>query len=243
MSLINDALKKAQRERSGQPETPAVSASPAAPRPAAGPAPGGSRWLPGLLALAVVGTGLAVWFLKPAAGPARSASPVAATAPAAPLPVAATPPVALYPSINDIAAPAPPPAPAVSAPPAAPVASTPPAGPEAPAIRLNLAPAPPTAAPPPAEPPPAPAVPVASGTGGPTGITLHLQDPRIIAFLESARINGIRPTAEDPRLLLNNKVLRPGSVVDRDLGLRLVSIEPGKLTFVDAQGTIYTREP
>ena len=70
MSLINDALKKAQRERSGAPQQP-TPATPAQPlplgdggaRPAAKPA---TRLWP-IALVALVGGGAAVWFLKPAA--------------------------------------------------------------------------------------------------------------------------------------------------------------------------------
>jgi hypothetical protein len=60
-----------------------------------------------------------------------------------------------------------------------------------------------------------------------------------LAFLEAARINGVRMVADDAKLLMNNKVFRTGNVVDRELGLKLVRISAEELIFEDARGNQY----
>jgi hypothetical protein len=79
----------------------------------------------------------------------------------------------------------------------------------------------------------------AAATPTPFQITLQLEDPRILAFLDNARINGIRIAADDAKLLMNNKVFRAGDIVDRELGLKLTIIRSGELVFEDKRGTQY----
>ena len=266
MSLINDALKKAQRDRSGPsgPGIEPVVQSGALPPQGyhVRPAPGGSDGLGrglvlgAVIALALVGGGAAVWWLK--SSPAKPASAPVLVAVAAPAPTPA-------PVVS-----APPPTPVVSAPPpitvapvatATPTAAVPPATSAPPAppapppfqLRLNLpASTPPAAAEPSApgttrslQPPvaaPAPGTPAPAATAGESfQIRLNLQDPRILAFLDSARINGIRAAADDAKLLMNNKVFKAGDIVDRALKLKLTKVEPGVLTFEDGQGQVYVK--
>ena len=40
---------------------------------------------------------------------------------------------------------------------------------------------------------------------------------------------------------MNNKVFRAGSIVDRELGLKLVQILPNELVFEDAHGIQYRK--
>jgi hypothetical protein len=72
-------------------------------------------------------------------------------------------------------------------------------------------------------------------------ITLRQQDPRILAYLDALRVNGIRPSPDDPKALMNNRVFRIGDVVDRELNLRLTSIAPNKLGFEDNRGMPYLK--
>ena len=225
MSLINDALKKAQRERSGaapQP-LPAASATPAhAPGNRAPARPATNLWPIAIAAVALVGGGAAVWFLKPAApAPATVAAtvqPVAPLVPATPAQVApaTTPAEPALPLLHINI-------------PASPAATPPPV-----AVAQPLPP-PPVAAPAPAT-PPATAAPAA-----PFQVTLQLEDPRILAFLDNARINGIRIAADDAKLSMNNKIFRTGDVVDRELGLKLMTIRPGELVFEDKRGIQYRK--
>jgi hypothetical protein len=232
MSLINDALKKAQRERTGsaaQP-LPASTTTPAAGGRPTGhaPAPARNLWPIAVAALALVGGGAAVWFLKPSAPApvtvAANVSPAASTAAAVP---------------------------SVSAPSAGATVATPPATPEPGAMQLhiNLPAATPAAAPAPppvAQPAPAPApaatpAPETAAPAAPFQITLQLEDPRILAFLDNANINGIRIAADDAKLLMNKKVFRTGDVVDRELGLKVTSIRPNELIFEDKRGIQYRK--
>ncbi|HLP07409.1 MAG TPA: hypothetical protein VK178_04525 [Opitutaceae bacterium] len=228
MSLINDALKKAQRERSG-PAVPPASTPPVPPPPGVPPShraapPKGFPWGIVLIALAVVGGGAAVWFLKPSA-PAPTPTVAANTATATPpSPAATEQPPALQINVPNASAltpaTAPSPAPTSAAPTPAPAAvvSTPPA-----------------ATPPPAQPAPEPAAAPAFK------VTLQMEDPRVLAFLDAARINGVRSVADDAKLLMNNKVFRAGAVVDRELGLKLIQILPTELVFEDSHGIQYRK--
>lgn len=230
MSLINDALKKAQRERTGaspQPHTTATASGAAgAARPSA--KPGTNLWPLAMTAVALVGGGAAVWFLKPA-------TPTPMTVAAAVLPAA--------PAVTETSTRAEP-LPAASAPAAAPRPE-----PTSPQLHIDISSTAP-AAPAPAQqstlelqPVPA-AVPVAAGTSAapaPIQITLQAEDPRVLAFLDSARINGIRVAADDAKLLMNNKVFRAGDIVDRELGLKLITIRPGELVFEDKRTTQYRK--
>lgn len=242
MSLINDALKKAQRERSGAAPQPHSPASTAPAQPSAGShaaaRPAVNLWPIAIAAVALVGGGAAVWVLKPPGAPIT----VAASLPAPPQAVTAAPtPTSL-------------------------VTTPPTADPAAPQLHINLpgtAPATPAPAPvpaAPAQPAPAPvAAPVAAaptaGAPAPFQVTLKLddpqerrndptaqvEDPRVLAFLDNARISGIRIAADDAKLLMNSKVYRMGDTVDRELGLKVTSIRPAELIFEDKRGIQYRK--
>jgi hypothetical protein len=70
---------------------------------------------------------------------------------------------------------------------------------------------------------------------------LRQQDPRILAYLDAVVVNGIRPSPDDPKVLMNNRVYRARDVVDRELNLRLTGIAPQKLTFEDERGMVYVK--
>jgi hypothetical protein len=228
MSLINDALKKAQRERSGSPTPPAtVPPTPGAPHAYPAARAKSNPWPIVLVVLALIGGGAAVWFLKP--------SPSAPATVAANTPSPAPPPARGEPSPATTAPTEQPPAlqinlPNSATPPAAntpaPVATTP-----APAPAVASSPAPIPAAPPASEPTATPSF----------KVTLQMEDPRVLAFLDAARINGVRSVADDAKLLMNSKVFRAGAVVDRELGLKLVQILPTELVFEDSHGIQYRK--
>ncbi len=96
--------------------------------------------------------------------------------------------------------------------------------------------------PPPSEIPPAPppvaAIP-AVATTTPATITT---DPRIHAFVDAVKVMGIRSSSNgDSRVLMNDRVYRVNDIVDRNLGVRLTKVEPSVLTFTDSTGAIYTK--
>jgi hypothetical protein len=246
MSLINDALKKAQRERAGHSPSPTPpTAGPATPPPTPPPAqplvprPGGAPWgLIAVVALLLVAGGvtLGVFALRPRSAETSTVaaapppSPAAAPAPAAPTAPAPAPPTPA-PVAQPLAEPAPPaaPPPAAVTPAPSPLPASAHAPAPAPAAQAVAVPAAPIVA----EPAPAPAPALR--------IDLTTEDPRVLAFLESARITGVRPSPDDPRLLMNNRIFRLHDIVDRDLGLRLTGIEPSRVAVTDPRGQIYLK--
>jgi hypothetical protein len=66
-------------------------------------------------------------------------------------------------------------------------------------------------------------------------------DTRAIAFIESARISGIRASSTESKVLMNDRVYRVGDTVEHELEVKLVSIAANALTFEDIAGARYTR--
>ena len=60
-------------------------------------------------------------------------------------------------------------------------------------------------------------------------------------LIDTFRITGIRASATDPKVLMNDRLFRLNDIVDRATGLRITRIEPSSLTFVDANGATYTK--
>lgn len=223
MSLINEALKKAQRQRVEDP----ASATPSEPSTGGAPAPriplrrpplptstlvvlfGGAGTL-----LVMAGVFVFIFFLSDSdpVPPANAPAAVAVrpeTAPAAP----ATPPVV---AVEPTPPAVPSPSVAVQLPPAAP---PPPAAPAVAAPTLY-------------EPAPAPA---SASAGAPAA------NPKVYEYLESLRVSGIRVSATDPKVIINDRVYRLNDLVDRGTKLRLTGVEPSTLTFVDDAGFEYRK--
>ena len=224
-----------------------------------------------IAAVAIIVVGIVAWrMFAPSKQPdavAASSAP-AATAPVTttPAPVAAQPepqPVATAPAehqpetVATAEAPAPAPekptevaapAPAVTTPAVQAQPEPPPVVAvkidEAPAVAVNI-PQATTASPSPAQDLPATVISIPEGPVGTSPsaplISLRQQDPRILAFLDALRVNGIRPSPDDPKVLMNNRVFRIEDVVDRELNLRLTAIAPNKLTFEDDRGMPYVK--
>jgi hypothetical protein len=76
-------------------------------------------------------------------------------------------------------------------------------------------------------PPPAAAVPVAN--------------PTISDFIDALRISVVRLTPTDPKVVLNGQVFRINDVVDRGLKVRLIKIEAARIIFSDANGFEYPK--
>lgn len=238
MSLINDALRKAQKQRTG-PAAPLSSLpnvggdSPANISRGRSNTPSGLFIGLGLGAVALVGLLIAgiLLFRRPPAAPAATQVPAVAAIPA---PVATNtpkvepPPAAAKPAENmfvvPIATPAPPKPPAETAAPVAsqaaspaPVVSAPVTTPAAPVVEA-----------------PAPAPTVTPATPG-------RMDPRAIQFIDGIKVAGIRASATDSKVLMNDRVYRTGDMVGYEFGVRLVGITANSLTFEDAHGARYTR--
>jgi len=230
MSLINDALKKAQKQRAG--ETPPLASLPNVGGGRAAPVSRGRSNTPsglyiglGLGAVAVVGLIIAAILLfrgnPPAPVATRTAeTPTTASQPSAPArnepsAPAAKPSESMF--VVPIATPAPKPEPVETA-----AAGPAPAGAQPSAA---TAPAPSPAVETPA---PAPAIP-------------GRMDSRAIQFIDGIKVAGIRASAADSKVLMNDRVFRVGDTVGYELGIRLVGITASSLTFEDAHGARYTR--
>lgn len=230
MSLINEALKKAQKQRTG--EAPTLGSMPTiggeSPRRIAGRTGSDSlntllvRLGLGAVGLVIVGVGAVLLFRQSPSTPApATAQPAAVTQAATPAPAA------------------PAPAPAKSSetvfvlPIAAPPAPTKPA-PVAPQPESKVITAKPVVVPaaPPVEPHPEPVRAPAAPSRLP---------PAAIQFIDSLRVAGIRASATDSKVLMNDRVYRIGDIVEHDLGLRLVGITSSSLTFEDDSGARHTR--
>ena len=218
MSLINEALKKAQRQRNLE-ATPTASAASrsataAVPTDMRNASHRGSKTFPWLgLGLLFLGAGVAAaiffFFLNPAlqpatTSPASSAQAIPPPKPEASPAVTATAPVARPTPVQP--APVPSPEPAVSLP----AYVAPPA--------------------PPPSPTPDPVV----------GVTIT-QEARVYAVLDSLRITGVRGLGFEARVLMNEKIYRINDMVNRELGLRLSEVLPSLLVFTDATGGTYKK--
>lgn len=213
MSLINEALKKAQRQRSDQP--PGEMNSGGRTQQRGGPMRTQSVILivAGAAVLVVFSVVITVYLLN------RGPATLPATAPVA---AAAQPTPAV-----DLTAPSP-----VIV---APVIATP-----APAAEKSLAATTPTAESPPAPsaiaatPPPAPVeIPLVT--------TAHQPELHVQLYVDAIRVMGIRSGGGESKVLMNDRVYRVNDIVDRALVLKLVKIEPELLTFTDPNGVVYTK--
>lgn len=223
MSLINEALKKAQRQRaeeaSGQ--TPASGAQ-------AGPRRGLSKETIVLLStaaavLVVLSVVLTVILVNRAPAPKTASAPVIAQPTPLPAPIDEPSPVIVAPQIKlpDTTAPAP-----ESGQSAARVGTE--SAPSPATVQPESSPSADTVAPTPA----APLFTLPSTTA---------PDPRIQDFVDAVRVTGIRSSGDDSRVLMNERVYRVNDIVQRELGVRLIKVEPSRLTFSDLQGNLYTK--
>jgi hypothetical protein len=245
MSLINEALKKAQRMRaeappSSPPTGPAGSPAPVVIRRGQ-PIPAQVVVLSILGGAVLIGATLVITLI--ALRPDDPASPSPAVTRAAPAPETTAAPVVISlppvgPTLPTTAA-TPPPASAVTPPPAA----APNASPSAPVVAapVTVASTPAAAA---ANPPtPATADPAESVASAPAAAPSGPAKPdvRVQEFIDRIRVSGIRASTTDPRVSMNDRVFKLNDVVDRTLGLRIVGIESGGLMFVDSAGVVYTK--
>ena len=240
MSLINDALKKAQKQRTG--EAPPLASMPSiggesAVRIAKRDKPSGFNTM--LLRLGF-GAGAFVILVIGGYFVLRTKPPVHSSQ---------------QPAIPSAMGPAKAEASAVAGGLSSQVSAQP--SPAVPAFTLTVAPKPePVAAKPePAvaeslvAPKPQPSSPVAKppdeprrspqGEGGKP--VLAKMDNKAVNFIESLRIAGIRASATDSKVLMNDRVYRVGDIVEHEMGLKLVGITSSSLTFESENGARYTR--
>jgi len=249
MSLINDALKKAQKQRTG--DVPSLAAMPgiggeSAARIARSSRPGGANAL-----MLWTGAGAAVILLlaagylafspagkrpdEPAKGPVTAGTNLPAVAPQTAGPTPGSPPeAAATPTVTFVLPIAPTPKPETAKP--APGAQT---SAPAPATKRpdelgsggRTGPDPGGPQPAAAKPEPAPAKPAPAPK----------LEPRAITYIESIRVMGIRASATDSKVLMNDRVYRVGDTVEHEMGLKIVGITANSLTFEDERGGRFTR--
>jgi len=237
MSLINEALKKAQNQRTVDltaAPTPASASATTSAQPQVRitkrPPPLSARTLIGLIAgglfgLLAVGVVSFFYFSASATPPAAVVAKPADSTPA-PAPVVKAPPAALATAV-----------PGAGPSQAAPITPVVPAVTPQQMVTVSLPPIPgaaPTSVPPAASvipprpaPQPAPVVPTTN--------------PKISDFVDALRISVVRLTPTDPKVVLNGQVFRINDVVDRSLKVRLLKIEAARLVFGDANGFEYVK--
>ncbi len=219
MSLINDALKKAQRQRTEEPSAPAGGSPVAGARIAKrGRALSSNTMVligSGALVLIVLSVVITVNLVN---------QPAKSTPPAIPPPTSPTTKTEKNP-------PLPPPAAVESKPPAAGIAPARATVPIAATTPPPTTPAPEVA---PAPPPPVPA-PVIVSIAPPT-------DERAVAFIETIRVTGIRSFGNESRVLMNDRVYRVNDIVERNIGLKLTAVNADSLVFTDPRGKTYFKK-
>jgi hypothetical protein len=65
--------------------------------------------------------------------------------------------------------------------------------------------------------------------------------PVILSYLETAKVTGVRASATDPKVLMNNRVYRLNDIVDSGLQLKITAISSRELQFTDSRGYVYTK--
>jgi len=265
MSLINEALKKAQKQRTQEPLIPAPAGGPPPPRVAKRKQPMPAQTLVvigGLCLVLLAALGFGAWLVLKQSSTqiqavAQSKAPpedktsastetpaVGGTVGPAPGTVAAVPPAST--NGTDPAATAIVPAPVPQTPnvaattTATPVSSVPSTGTlsTTPAIAA-VGPAP-LAAGPAAAPTPEP-VEIIQITAAHLTPRIVSPNPQTLAVVDTFKVSGIRATSTDPKVLMNDRVFRLNDIVERTHGLRLTEIHTDRLTFIDEAGAIYSK--
>lgn len=247
MSLINEALKKAQLLRAAEAVPEPATAEPPETSPAvvARKAPRSAR----AVALITLGAGLFVlggsllaYFLFALPATTVVLGPVRPPSKPAPVAVQPIPPAA---NENDL--------PSAEAIPAAPKAAQSSAAATAPPAPAGAAFAT-TAADSASSHPPqrsGSSVTPATSAAGPavappaTGPIADAATPRpselVQAFIDRVRVMGIRAAGDDSRVLLDGRHYRLNDLVERNLGVRLVKVEANCVTFEDPTGATYVK--
>jgi len=225
MSLINEALKKAQRQRAAEASTAGDAESApgrVAKRPQAMRAQTVILLAAAATVLIVFSVVVTVYWLNAAPEPKRIAAPVTPK----PAPAAASDPRPIV-------------VPAAASPAGAAPASTPPAAVSLPAV-ATVTPTPTAPTPVSTVATPAPEPPSTTASAAPK-LAPDAPDPRIQSFVDTVRVTGIRSSGSDSKVLMNDRVYRVNDLVDRALGVKLIRVAPDTLTFADARGVTYTK--
>lgn len=257
MSLINEALKKAQRLRLEQQASAAGDVSAGEIRKRARPMRAQLLVLlvAGATVLVVFSVIITVYLLNRDSTDTPAPAPVAKTStpavdPSAPSPVIVAPAIA---SASSIATPAVavtepvaanPTPPAIVAPatvvPAASTEVLPPA-PTTVVDTLATSPAGSSAATAVSTAPPTETAPVPPAVAAAVEAIAPAPDTRAQQYVDALRVTGIRASGDDSKVLMNDRVYRVNDIVDRALGLKLIKVAPDSLLFSDPTGATYTK--
>lgn len=237
MSLINDALKKAQRQRTGDASPTSQPPMPGSPVAPTRPLRTGNNSNPQLvlvgagavLGLVIAGGAFFLFRSKPATetGPVNSPPPaVAEAAPANPADTATVTATLATTSPTVFSAKTPEPVIVVKTEIAPGATAATSLSSETPSVaeKTVATPAGATASATPSE-PPSPSL-------------------RMIESIEALRVAGIRVgagTGADAKVLMNDRVYRIGDTVDHALAIKLTGVTASSLTFRDPTGATYTR--
>ncbi|MBX7122216.1 MAG: hypothetical protein K1X42_08800 [Opitutaceae bacterium] len=270
MSLINEALKKAQKQRAHEPLTgsPISSSAPPPPRVAKRkePMPAQTLVIIGTLCLVLIAAlGAGAWYIfkesstqiaatnsrshQAANGAGVSSAPAASDATVSTVILPQTLPQT---TATTAVAPSPMQVPAVSNPP--PVSSSGAAA-ASPSIVASATQALPAAsgAQAPADPHPSQTAAVAAVPAAAAAPIEVIQitsadlkrsippNPQALAVVDTFKVSGIRASASDPKVLLNDRVFRLNDIVERTYGLRLTEVHADRLLFIDDAGAVYTK--
>ncbi len=74
-----------------------------------------------------------------------------------------------------------------------------------------------------------------------TSSTAPTQNPVILEYIEKMVIQGVRLSGTNSKVLMDNKVFRLNSFVNRDLKLRVISINKERIIFSDHAGVQYAK--
>lgn len=225
MSLINEALKKAQHQRGDSAAVAAVAGTrPIIKRER--PQSAQTMLLIGIGAILLVVISVVVtvfWVDRPTTKPPAVASAASAGSEAKPATPAVAP--AIVPATTGLAST---PAAAATTASAKLVPAIPVAGPAVAVAPAQRPPAVATAGSKPSIPPP-------------TTAPVSKPDERVQQFVDTIRVTGIRSSGSDSRVLMNDRVYRVNDIVDRSLELRLTKVASDSLTFTDANGVTYVK--
>jgi hypothetical protein len=225
MSLINDALKKAARQRAEE-QGEVIPPMPGgghrrASRPGE-PMRTQTIVLIGAAALALIVVSAVVTGIFVTGKPETKAAAVVQAPAPTPVPTPVPQKVVIQPPVIQVAVAATPPPPQASTP-----APTSPPVAVRPIVQAEPAP---TAAPTPR-----------SVSAAPVAAAPESRNDLIQGIIERYRVSGVRAAGADSKALVDGHVYKINDVIDRTIGLKLVKVDADHLTFVDAQGETYVR--
>ena len=66
-------------------------------------------------------------------------------------------------------------------------------------------------------------------------------EPKAIQFIENLKIGGVMARPTESKVLMNDRIYRVGATVEAEMGITLIEITTNTLTFGDERGGRYTR--